>query len=268
MTAGYPLYDLHSDLWPLVAPLHAYEEEMQSWLELVRERLGGPSGAGDRALRVLDLGSGGGHHLYHLAEGWEGPLGGVAVDRSAAMLVRLQQLLPQFETVQADMVTLRREERFPLVTVHDSFCYLTEIHQVGALLRTVARHLQADGLALVKVDAVADDFEGPYRYLTTFEEDEREVTLTHYEWDPDRDDSWLEVVYLFLERRGGSLSSREERHRLGLFSRECLSREARAAGLSPLWLELPRWDEERPNLTLALTPTKVERDQNGKGPAP
>ncbi len=267
MTAGYPLYDLHSHLWPLVAPLHAYEEEMSVWLDLIRERLGEESRGGG-PLRLLDLGSGGGHHLYHLVEGWEGDLGGLAVDRSAAMLERLHSLLPQFDRVQADMTVLEHEARFPLVTVHDSFCYLTRTPEVEALFRTIARHLEEDGLALVKVDAVTDDFEGPYRYLTTFEEDGREVTLTHYEWDPDPDDSWLEVVYLFLERIDGSLSSREERHRLGLFSRAQIATMARQADLIPQWVDLPRWDEERSNLTLLLSRTKVERAGKGKGRRP
>lgn len=269
MMTGYPLYDLHTDLWPLVAPLHAYEEEMQIWLEVMVERLGGGDG---RALRVLDLGSGGGHHLFHLVEGWEGELSGVVVDRSEAMLERLHDLLPQFERVCSDMTSLEHGSRFPLVTVHDSFCYLTEAAQVEALFATVARHLDVDGFALIKVDAALGEFEGPYRYLTTFEEDGREVTLTHYEWDPDPEDSWIEVVYLFLERRDGALHSREERHRLGIFSRERLAEAALSAGLTPSWLDLPRWDDDRPNLTLLLTlagsATKVVRGAKGKGKRP
>ena len=257
--ACYPLYEQHADLWPLVAPLESYAEEMRAWVELVTQSMGGKQGE----LEILDLGTGGGHHLYHLAEGWEGPLHGVAVDLSPSMLQRVAGLLPQFQTVQGDMTRLDLGRRFPVVTVHDSFCYLTELAQVRALFQTVARHLQPDGLALLKVDALAGQFEGPYRYLTTFEDDDREVTLTHYEWDPDPSDTWLEVVYLFLERARGQVITREERHRLGIFSRRQLAAAWRSAGLTGQLLELERWDEERPNPLLLLRPTKVERRGEG-----
>lgn len=254
----YALYDSHSDLWPLVAPLDSYADEAGDWVELVRRRL---SGTPD--LEILDLGSGGGHHLYHLVDQWPARMTGVAVDLSQAMLARVSSLLPDFQTVQADMTTLDLDHAFPLVTVHDSFCYLTDMQQVRALFQTIARHLTPDGLAIVKVDALAGEFQGPYRYLTTFEDDEREVTLTHYEWDPDPKDSWLEVVYLFLERRGSQVSTREERHRLGLFSRRQLASAWRAAGLSGRWHKLERWDEDRPNPLIVLRPTKVERGGEG-----
>lgn len=256
-SAPYALYDSHADLWPLVAPLDSYADEAGAWVDVIRERLG------QRDLQVLDLGSGGGHHLFHLVEQWPSAMQGVAVDLSRPMLERVTALLPAFEVLQADMTSLELGRRFPLVTVHDSFCYLTGLAQVRALMRTVARHLEPGGLALLKVDALAEEFEGPYRYLTTFEDDKREITLTHYEWDPDPSDTWLEVVYLFLERREQQVSTREERHRLGLFSRRQLGAAWRAAGLSGRWRELERWDEDRPNPLLLLQLTEVERVEKG-----
>jgi SAM-dependent methyltransferase len=259
-TAPYPLYDQHADLWPLVAPIDSYAEEMLTWLQLVGQH----RGLLDRDLELLDLGTGGGHHLYHLVDGWSGRLQGTAVDLSAPMLDRVARLLPQFHTHLGDMTTLNLGRRFPLVTVHDSFCYLTTISDVRALLATVARHLLPDGLALVKVDALLGEFEGPYRYLTTFEDERREITLTHYEWDPDPSDSWIEVVYLFLQRAEGQVSTREERHRLGIFSRRQLSAAWRAAGLTGRFVELERWDEDRPNVLLQLQPL-AGGESSGKG---
>ena len=254
----YELYDSHSDLWSLVAPLDSYADEAGEWVELTRRTLKATPN-----LDILDLGSGGGHHLYQMVNQWPARMTGVAVDLSQAMLTRVSSLMPQFRTVQADMTTLDLGRVFPLVTVHDSFCYLTEAQQVRALFQTIARHLTSDGLAIVKVDALAGEFQGPYRYLTTFEDDEREVTLTHYEWDPDPEDSWLEVVYLFLERHNAKVTTREERHRLGLFSRRQLGAAWRAAGLIGRWHELERWDDDRPNLLVVLRPTKVEREGEG-----
>lgn len=253
----YPLYDRHADLWPLVAPLDSYEEEMVAWAELISAELG------PRDLRVLDLGTGGGHHLYQLVEAWPQVMTGSASDLSVSMLERVARLVRGFTTLQADMTSLRLAEQFPLVTVHDSFCYLTDMGQVQSLFETIAIHLEPAGMAVVKVDALAGEFVGPYRYLTTYEDDQREVTLAHYEWDPDPADSWLEVVYVFFERAGGQLSTREERHRLGLFSRAQLKAAAGAAGLKTRWVELERWDEDRPNSLMVLRPTKGLRPRKG-----
>ena len=51
MTAApYPLYDQHANLWPLVAPLASYEDEMREWVALIEDGLGarlhGIGGAG------------------------------------------------------------------------------------------------------------------------------------------------------------------------------------------------------------------------------
>jgi SAM-dependent methyltransferase len=239
----YPLYTTHAHLWSLISPLDSYEAEMVEWCGLVEGR---------DIREVLDLGSGGGHHLYHLVCGLESLSGGVAVDLSGQMLRELSTLLPQFETSEHDMTTLRMNRQFDLVTVHDSFCYLTQLEQIGQLFETIRLHLSPSGMSLVKLDAIADGFEGPYRYLTTFENEEREVTLTHYEWDPQAGDGWLEVVYLFLERECDQVTTREERHRLGLFSKEQLLKMASACGLSGSFHQLERWDEERENLLLVL----------------
>jgi SAM-dependent methyltransferase len=257
----YPLYQQHADLWPLVAPLSSYAEEMQAWSGVLASHF--PPG---KALNVLDLGSGGGHHLFHLVHGWPGGMQGVAVDLAEGMLARLRTLLPEFQTVQADMTSLRlpQEQRFDLVTVHDSFCYLTELAQVKAFLETVAHHLASGGMALLKLDALAQEFAGPYRYLTTFEDEQQEITLTHYEWDPDPEDSWLEVIYLFFQRRDGRVETREERHRLGLFSRQQLNEVCQQAGLVVGWHELERWDDDRPNPLLSLTKVESRTEGNGR----
>ena len=250
MTLEYPLYTTHAHLWRLLSPLESYESEMVEWCELVESTLTRP------VTELLDLGSGGGHHLYHLAQGLESLKGGLAVDLSAPMLAELNSLLPQFETRQGDMTSLRLERQYDLVTVHDSFCYLHTIEQVGALFETVRAHLKPGGLGLVKLDAIADDFEGPYRYLTTFEEDDVEVTLTHYEWDPKPGDGWLEVVYLFLHRQGAEVETREERHRLGLFDKHQLLACAGEHGLKGSFHPVERWDEDRENLLLVLRPAE------------
>lgn len=243
----YPLYTSHAHLWPMLAPLESYEAEMMEWCELLESHFGERTG-----LQVLDLGTGGGHHLYHLVQNFAAIEGGLAVDLAVEMLSRVAELVSRVETLQHDMTTLRTGERYDVVVAHDSFCYLHQEAEVLALFRTISEHLTEGGLAMVKVDAVADSFDGPYRYLTTFEEEDYEVTLTHFEWDPDPSDSWLEVIYQFVELDKAKATTREERHRLGLFSKAKLLELAEATGLKARWHELERWDEERENLLLIL----------------
>lgn len=243
----YPLYTSHAHLWHLLSPIEGYESEMMEWVGLIEERKGV-----EWPDSLLDLGSGGGHHLYHLAQNFPQIKQGVAVDLSAPMLERVSELLPRFELLAQDMTTLRLSRRFSLITVHDSFCYLTNFGQVRDLFTTISAHLEPNGLALIKLDAVADTFVGPYRYLTDFEDDHRKVTLTHYEWDPVVDDESLEVLYHFIEQVGAEVTTREERHTLGLFSQQQLLSAAGQARLAGSFRSLERWDEERDNLVFLL----------------
>lgn len=241
----YPLYSSHSYLWPLVAPLDSYEEEMGWWCDLISNEME-PA----QPLDILDLGTGAGHHLFNLVNQWTGPTAGVTVEIAADMSGQAESLLPQFEHRVEDMLKLRLDRDFNLVTVHDSFCYLRREDQVRALFSTVAQHLRPEGLALIKLEAVAEGFAGPYRYLTNFEDDKRDVTVTHFEWDPDPDDTSVEVVYVFLECTDDGVTTREERHMLGLFSSEKLLEWLSQVGLQGEFHQLERWDEDRENLLL------------------
>jgi SAM-dependent methyltransferase len=245
--SSYPLYSTHAHLWPMLAPLESYEGEMAEWCGIIERELSVPED-----LEILDLGTGGGHHLYHLLNQLPGKPRAVAVDLSREMLERVQSLVPRVECLQQDMTTLRLDRHFSLIVVHDSFCYLTQAAQLSALFSTIFIHLDEAGLALLKLDAVKDTFSGPYRYLTNFGQDAFDITLTHYEWDPDPSDSQLEVIYLFLERLGDRVETREERHALGLFGRDEIVRLALEQGLRGALVELEPWDEERENLLLVV----------------
>lgn len=252
----YPLYYERAHLWPLLSPLESYREEMVGWSELIGKHF-----KKSEPLEVLDLGTGGGHHLYHLCDLWPGGLTGTAIDLSEPMLQRVAELLPSMACVQDDMIAVRLGRRFPLVLVHDAFAYITDEVLLEALTQTVATHLEPDGIALVKLEALSGQFAGPYRYLTTYEDGGREVTLTHYEWDPDPQDTWLEVIYQFLERVGPTVKSWEERHRLGIFSWPCLEQAWQRVGLMPVLVKGERWDEDRPNLSILLRPDRARQSQ-------
>jgi cyclopropane fatty-acyl-phospholipid synthase-like methyltransferase len=70
------LYGDLAYLWPLISPVEEYAAEARCWRNVLRGRLG------PGRHRVLELGVGGGHHLWHLTADFEA----TAVDLSEAMM--------------------------------------------------------------------------------------------------------------------------------------------------------------------------------------
>ncbi len=255
----YPLYHECSQLWPVVSPPDSYAESMEEWIHVVSAHFR-PFKERSQPLRILDLGSGGAHHLRPILDQLAMDFSLVLVDQSKEMLRQAAARVPEAETIQADMTGLALQREFDLILVHDSFCYLTELEELSQLAQVLTQHLAEDGLALIQVDTARDCFQGPYRYLTNFEHGDGEVSVVHYEWDPDPSDRALEVVYLFMERQGPELKVREERHRLGLFSKEELLGSFNTADIGAEFVQLSRWDEDRENLLLKVTwsPTRSQ----------
>ena len=71
MDGRHRLYGDLAHLWPLVSPPDHYKDEARYWLRELRARLA----PGRR--RILDLGTGGGHHLHQLTAEFDA----TAVDR-------------------------------------------------------------------------------------------------------------------------------------------------------------------------------------------
>ena len=71
MDGRHRLYGDLAHLWPLMSPPDHYKDEARYWLRELRSRLA----PGKR--RILDLGTGGGHHLHQLTAEFDA----TAVDR-------------------------------------------------------------------------------------------------------------------------------------------------------------------------------------------
>ncbi len=226
------MYFERADLWPVLTPPEGYLEEMQLWCEAIEE---------DRR-RLLDLGTGGGHHLNHLLN-WR-PLVATAVDLSPRMLELSARLNPSVTHLEGDMLSLRLEQRFDVVTVHDSLTYLTSGEQIRQLLATVHHHLEPGGLLLFAPDYLREGFQGPYRSLTHNKNDQIEVTLTHYEFDPDPADNLFEAVYVYFVQRGCELEVHQERQVLGLFDKDQWLSWTEQAGFEVQLLDYDLWEHQ------------------------
>ena len=130
------LYADLAHLWPLMSPPEDYADEGARLRSELRTRLG-PGRA-----RLLELGTGGGHLLHHLAGEFEA----TAVDLSDAMLGHARRLNPGVTHHVGDMRTVRLGETFDAVLIHDAIDYMrTEDDLRAAFSDSAWAHLRPGG---------------------------------------------------------------------------------------------------------------------------
>lgn len=217
------LYDDLAFLWPLLSPPEDYEFEAEMMCDLLIERLG------DRPLRVLELGAGGGHTLVHLPRDWRC----VAVDLSESMLANCRALAPHVRAVQGDMRTVRLGETFDAVLIHDAVDYMTSEADVTAALETAAAHLAPGGIAVVAPTYVYETFEDHAAESDFNADDTCELTYFSYVHDGDANDTLFELILIYLLRRDGKVQVIEDRHICGLFAIRQWYEMLEAAGFEP-----------------------------------
>lgn len=193
-----------------MTPVENYAGEMAYWSEAIEQSF--PTGE----VRLLDLGSGGGHHLYHLDRAYRM----LATDVSAPMLELCRSLNPSVETAELDMTHFSLESQFEVVTVHDSLTYLTTEQQLRDLFGCIFRHLVEGGVVLFAPDHFRDTFDGPYADLTRNLEDDLDLSVVHYEYDPDPEDQVFTTDYTFFQYGPEGLEKHHEVQELGIFDRD------------------------------------------------
>jgi trans-aconitate methyltransferase len=207
--AGPRLYEELAEWWPLLSPPAEYEEEAADLLARLEPEA--PAGA-----TLLELGSGGGSLAYHLRQRFELTL----TDLSSAMLAVNRALNPQCEHVQGDMRSVRLNQQFDVVLIHDAVMYATSPEDLQATLRTAAVHCRAGGIVIVLPDHIRENFEPATDHGGNDAPDGRGLRYLEWTWDPDPQDCTYIVDYAFLLRAGdGSVNVVHDRHIEGLFSR-------------------------------------------------
>ena len=204
---------LYSDLawlWPLLSPPEHYEDEAETLRQLYAQL----RGSGPGRPRLLDLGAGGGHVLWHLVEDFDC----TASDLSPAMLELCARLVPSARCVVGDMRSLRLGERFDAVLIQDAIDYMTTAADVRAALATAAAHLEPGGVLFVAPTYTSDNFVD-----ADAEHDADEsgnLTYLSYVHDPDPKDTSYELVLVYLLRspETRALDVTVDRHHCGLFS--------------------------------------------------
>ena len=106
------------------------------------------------AKTLLELGSGGGNNASHLKAHFSCTLTDVSPD----MLALSRTLNPECEHIVGDMRTLRLEQLFDIVFVHDAINYMTTEADLRAAIATAAAHIRPGGAAIFMPDAVTETF--------------------------------------------------------------------------------------------------------------
>ena len=207
MDGRHRLYGDLAHLWPLMSPPDHYKEEARYWLRELRSRLA----PGKR--RILDLGTGGGHHLHQLTAEFDA----TAVDLSEAMLSHSRRLNPGVVHHIGDMRTVRLGETFDAVLVHDAISYMTTEADLLAVFATARAHLRPGGLLIAAPDDYTDTFDPPRVDYQTNRHAETELTYVEYSTDLDPTDTTIETTYVFFIKRGGKLHVEVDNHVTGLF---------------------------------------------------
>ena len=204
------LYTDLAYLWPAFSPPEDYVDDAEHWRQALRRSLG------PGRHPVLELGSGGGHTLSHLTADFDM----TAVDLSPEMLSLSQNLNPGVPHHPGDMRTVRLEQSFAAVAVHDAVCYLLDEADLRATFATARAHLNPGGILLLTPDYLKETFDGPKVLHWICNQSEPNFTVIEYCHDPDPDDSTLESVFFFIIQEESGLRIEEDRHITGLFPSE------------------------------------------------
>ena len=174
------LYGDLSHLWPLMSPPDHYDDEARYWLRELRSRLA----PGKR--RILDLGTGGGHHLHPLTTEFDinrsGPVGSDALTVASVEPRRRPPRRGYADSPARRDVRRRPRPRRHLL--HDDRGRLA-----GRLRNSPRPTSVTGGLLIVAPDDYAETFKPPQVEYQTNRNAETELTYVEYSTDLDPTDT-------------------------------------------------------------------------------
>lgn len=225
------LYTDLSPWWPLISHPEEYRDEAFLWESTLKDAVQG------EFKTLLELGCGGGNNAGWFDQG----LDFVLVDLEPGMLKLAQERVPRAVCLPGDMRSLRLNERFDAVFVHDAIAYMTTEEDLLAALKTVAHHLRPGGAALVCPDGVGEQF-GPTTEHGGCDGEGRSARYLMWMTDPDPSDTVVRATMTYVLREDGQDDVVvHENHEWGLFPLATWQRLFDEAGMR---MEIREVDEE------------------------
>ena len=232
MTQVHRLYNDLAWLWPSFSPPEDYADDAGHWRRALRKRLG----PGRHSL--LELGSGGGHTLSHLAADFDV----TAVDLSPPMLALSQELNPSVSHHLGDMRDVSLGKQFDAVAIHDAVCYLLTEEDLLATFVTARAHLRPGGVLLLSPDYLGESFSGPRVLHWICSNANPPFTVIEYCHDPDATDTTIESMFFFLIHEVDGLRVIQDRHVTGLFPTRTWLELLERSGFDAELVKLPGYD--------------------------
>ena len=220
--------------WHLISPVDDYEDEAHAFVAVL-------ANAPSSVRTVLELGCGGGHVASHLKQRFALTLS----DISPAMLARSEGLNPECRHVAADMRSLRLDETFDAVFIHDAIDYMTTEADLRRVMATAFAHCRPGGMVLLVPDHVTETFAPSTDCGGSDDETGRGVRYLEWSYDPDPTDSSITTEYAFLLRHAdGRVEAVAETHEGGLFPEAAWVQWLEDAGFR-VEVVLERTDDDR-----------------------
>jgi len=212
MNSINPIPKLYNELscwWQLLSPPEDYIKEAAFYEKIFFEY------SSHIPKTILELGSGGGNNASFLKNDFQMTL----VDLSAGMLEVSQKLNPDCKHLVGDMQTLRLNQQFDGVFIHDAIMYITTASDLRKVMETAFVHCREGGIAVFCPDFSKETFKPSTDHGGV---DNEGKGLRYLEWtyDPDPHDSTYIVEFaILLHEPGNDTQIKYDRHVFGLFER-------------------------------------------------
>jgi SAM-dependent methyltransferase len=204
---------LYGDLswtWPIISPVEEYEEEGELIARVIREE------SLISVKTLLDLGCGGGHVDFYLKKYFTV----TAADISEPMLALAARLNPEVTCLMGDMRTMRLDQRFDAVVIHDAINYMLTSDDLRAAFQTAYEHLKPGGSFITFAEVIAESFQQNKTVVTSRSRGEVEIIFIENYYDPNPKDTTYEGTFLYLIRKRGGLAVEIDHHLGGIFPLE------------------------------------------------
>ena len=242
---GPRLYGELADWYYTLTHPDDYEEEATIFHNVFQEHARRP------VRTLLELGSGGGANALYLKQHYVMTLS----DLSERMLAQSKTINPELRHVVGDMRSLRLDERFDAVFLHDAVAYMTTEDDLGAAIATVAAHLVPGGIALIVPDDILETYK-PRSDTGGHDIGGRSLRYLEEHGPVTPGSTVVEGRFTMTLREGDSERVVEDVHRFGVFPRATWIALIERAGLEVLVLPYVHSEIEDPmEMFVGFAPT-------------
>ena len=203
------LYHELASWWPLLSTPADYEEEAEKYKDIIL------SSCDPYPQTLLELGCGGGNNASHLKNDFELTL----TDISQEMLAVSKELNPECQHHLGDMRTIRLNQTFDVVFIHDAIMYMTNERDLRKTIETAHFHCKKGGLAIFVPDHTLETFQEAVKQ-GGHDSEKRSLRYLAWTWKPDYMDNSYIVDFVYMMREADEFKYEYDRHINGLFQRE------------------------------------------------